>query len=240
MEGRYWERKYEFTSPLWIWSVATAACVTAWSWCNAQTVTGVTVFTLFFSCCGHAEEKQPSWLVELLLWTGKRDDTGKPVCVLTSHRGQNWIILDKEGKNKIIYSCCSQWTKEPVFQVPNSATNTQLFLSSMIRRKVKTTKSTEFLHNHTRVNRGHWHGTTCILYYKDFIYFNLATYCSVPYKWTGFSSPCGWALWKIEESEESVGALLEDTTAGWCDLLLAIDHMLSRVCAHKHSFPSSR
>lgn len=52
-----------------------------------------------------------------------------------------------------------------------------------------------------------------------------------------FFTPYGWALWKIDfkESEEPVGAVLEDTTAGWCDLLLAMDHMLSRVYAHKHS-----
>lgn len=55
---------------------------------------------------------------------GKGHDTGKLICGLTTPRGQNWLTLDKEGRNKIIYSCCSQGTKEPVFQVPNPAPNT--------------------------------------------------------------------------------------------------------------------
>lgn len=95
----------------------------------------------------------------------------------------------------------------------------------------------QFLLIHTRVNRGYWHATTCMLRYKDLIYFNLATYCLVPCKWIVFSPLYGWALRNIdsEESEESVVAVLEDATAGWCDLLLAMDHMLSRVYAHKHS-----
>lgn len=85
--------------------------------------------------------------------SGKRDDTGK----LISHRGQNWITLDKEGRKKIIYSCSSQWTKEPVFHIPNPATNTQFFLPPIIRRKVKigATESTEFLYIYTKVNRGY-------------------------------------------------------------------------------------
>lgn len=45
--------------------------------------------------------------------------------------------LDNERRNKIIYFCCSQWTKDPVFQVPNPAPNTQFFLPSLIRGKVK-------------------------------------------------------------------------------------------------------
>lgn len=107
-----------------------------------------------------------SWYCEL----GKEEETGKLTHALTFHRGQNWVTPDNERRNKIIYFCCSQRTKDPIFQVPNPAPNTQFFLPSLIRGKVKigaTEVNGVSPDSHQR-NWGYWCTTNCVLQYKDF------------------------------------------------------------------------
>lgn len=86
-----------------------------------------------------------------------------------NHPAGYWQLLLQTGKTGIIFSCSSQQTKDPVFQVANPAPSTQFFPSSLIRGKVKidvtkVNRVSSYLHQH---NRGDWHTTSCVLCYRD-------------------------------------------------------------------------
>lgn len=97
---------------------------------------------------------------------GKEVETEKLTHGLTFHRGPNWVALDKDRRNKVIFSSCSQWTKDPVCQAMNPAPPNTFFLPSLIGSRVKidateVNRVSTVSHQH---NRGYRHTITCVLH----------------------------------------------------------------------------